>query len=177
MKTLENITNAPAPDADYPNSRIKDESNPGVGNGVPVNEAVYGDMVQFFQKLLIDANIVANDNFDNVSNGYQTIEAFDFRLKPPSIWEQFLNPGISETLYKLTKTNSVIISLEILAIIAIGVTIATLPAAYRPIRDYSFSYSNNYTVVIQTNGVLRAGFNGIQPDSDAASVFLEYPLD
>ncbi len=74
MRILDNITNTPPPDGDYPKSKIADESTPGSSDGVPVNEAVYGDMVQFFQKLIIDGSIGENDLPDNVTNGYQLID-------------------------------------------------------------------------------------------------------
>jgi len=72
-RVLASQTNAPTPDADYPNSRIKDDT--GTGNGTYVSEAIHGDIIQLFQKLLIDAGITANGNPDNVSNGYQFLDA------------------------------------------------------------------------------------------------------
>ena len=66
--------NAPAPDSDYPNSRIKNDT--GTGNGTQVSEEIHGDIIQFFQKLLIDSGITTNDLPDNVTNGYQLLDAF-----------------------------------------------------------------------------------------------------
>ena len=84
-KILKNITNTPVPDSDYPNSRIKDESSAGAGDGVPVNEAVYGDIIQFFQKLMIDYGVIINDLPDNVTNGYQLIEALEDKIQEKAI--------------------------------------------------------------------------------------------
>jgi hypothetical protein len=60
-------------DANYPYGRIKD--NTGVGDGTPVNEFVYGDIHQFFAKLITLAGIAPNDLPDNEINEYQTIQA------------------------------------------------------------------------------------------------------
>lgn len=60
-------------DANYPYGRIKD--NTGTGDGTPVNEFTYGDIQQFFAKLITMAGIVPNDLPDNETNQYQTIQA------------------------------------------------------------------------------------------------------
>jgi len=57
----------------YPDARIKDNS--GTGDGTPVNERVYGDVVQFFLKLKRLAGLTENNLPDNETNQYQTIEA------------------------------------------------------------------------------------------------------
>ena len=57
----------------YPNKRIKD--NTGAGNGTPVNEKVYGDIHEFFAKLMRDAGINYSGQPDNVTNGYQLVDA------------------------------------------------------------------------------------------------------
>ena len=58
---------------DYPNGRTRDKA--GAVAGTTINEVLTGDTAQFFQKLLIDASITPNGNPDNVSNGYQLIDA------------------------------------------------------------------------------------------------------
>lgn len=57
----------------YPNGRIKD--NRGSGDGTPVNEKVYGDIHEFFSKLMRLAGIIYNGLPDNENQGYQLIEA------------------------------------------------------------------------------------------------------
>ncbi len=75
-RKLTDGTNVQAPDADYPKGKIKDETNPGVSDdGTILNEILHGDIVQFFQKLIIDSGITENDLPDNVTNGYQLIDA------------------------------------------------------------------------------------------------------
>lgn len=58
---------------DYPNGQIRDTAGPTAGTGVV--EALYGDVVQFFLKLMIDAGLTANTLPENVTNGYQLIDA------------------------------------------------------------------------------------------------------
>jgi len=72
MRNKANLTNIII-DANYPYGRIKD--NTGAGDGTPVNEFVYGDVQQFFAKLITLAGIIPNDLPDNEVNNYQTIQA------------------------------------------------------------------------------------------------------
>lgn len=72
MRNKANLANIVI-DANYPYGRIKD--NTGAGDGTPVNEFVYGDIHQFFAKLITLSGIVPNDLPDNEINGYQTIQA------------------------------------------------------------------------------------------------------
>ena len=69
--TQQNIDNSDL--ANFPNGRIQD--NTGAGNGTPVNEIVYGDIHEFFAKLMRLSGITYNDLPDNESNGYQLLEA------------------------------------------------------------------------------------------------------
>ena len=57
----------------YPNARIKD--NTGLGDGTPVNEAVYGDIHETFAKLMRLYGISYNGQPDNESIGYQLVDA------------------------------------------------------------------------------------------------------
>ena len=59
--------------SNYPFGRIKDDT--GAGDGTPVNEFVYGDIHEFFGKLIRLAGIVFNGLPDNEANGYQSIVA------------------------------------------------------------------------------------------------------
>lgn len=101
-RILASIPDVEAPSSDYPNARIlnEDTSVSPVIPGTPVVEELYGDMVQFFQKLLIDAGITANDLPDNVTNGYQLLTALMAKIdtikgttegKVPIIGENYNN--------------------------------------------------------------------------------------
>lgn len=75
MRSLASKPNVVAPGGDYPFGRIKD--NPGDQTGTPVNEEVYGDFHQFFEKLMSDGGVVANDDAENSADGFQLNEALD----------------------------------------------------------------------------------------------------
>jgi hypothetical protein len=74
MKILANQTGVQAPDVAYPKGSIVD------GQTV-IGEGINQDIVQFIQKLAIDAGITENDLPDNVTNGYQIIEALNYFSK------------------------------------------------------------------------------------------------
>lgn len=74
MRKLVDATNINAPDVDYPKGRPRDENG---GAGTVFEEVLVGDLIQFFQKLVIDSGITENDLPDNVSNGYQLLEALN----------------------------------------------------------------------------------------------------
>ena len=59
--------------SNYLNGRIKD--NTGAGGGTPVNERVYGDIHQFFAKLMNLAGLGFTGLPENEKNGYQYIES------------------------------------------------------------------------------------------------------
>lgn len=57
----------------YPDGRIKD--NDGSNNGTPINENVYGDIHEFFAKMMRESKINYNGFPDNNSSGYQLYES------------------------------------------------------------------------------------------------------
>ncbi len=73
MIRLQDKPNVIAPDSDYPYGRIRNKS--GVIHGTPVSQQVYGDMHQFFSRLMAIAGIVANGLPDNAYSGFQLITA------------------------------------------------------------------------------------------------------
>jgi hypothetical protein len=72
---VQNLTNIVAPGGDYPFGRIKD--NTGDNSGTPFNEKAYGDLHQTLAKILAQAGIAPNGLPDNVTNGYQYIQALN----------------------------------------------------------------------------------------------------
>lgn len=74
-RDLEAQENVDSGDAENLSGKIRD--NTGIGDGTPVNEALYGDMHQFFAKLMRDAGITPNNLIENTTNGFQLNEAFD----------------------------------------------------------------------------------------------------
>lgn len=57
----------------FPYGKIRDEVSPG--DGTPVNTLVYGDFHQFFARLAALAGITLNDLPDNLTNGFQFVDA------------------------------------------------------------------------------------------------------
>lgn len=73
MKILANQTNVNAPDANYPKGSTRDKvgGTPGTVGGV----GIFGDYIQFFQTCVQLSGITENDLLDNVTNGFQVLEA------------------------------------------------------------------------------------------------------
>tara|TARA_R110002167_G_scaffold110087_4_gene280356 strand:+ start:17891 stop:18430 length:540 start_codon:yes stop_codon:yes gene_type:complete len=78
MRQLVNVPNVDAPDADFPKGRVRDKV--GATIGTTYSEILHGDVIQFFQKLVIDAGISENNLPDNVTNGYQLLAALDAEI-------------------------------------------------------------------------------------------------
>jgi len=70
---IENYPNTTPPSVDYEFNSIKD--NPGDNSGTKVSKLTNDDIQQTFRKLLQLANITPNALPDNVTNGYQYIQA------------------------------------------------------------------------------------------------------
>jgi len=72
---INNKQNVTPAGGDFEFAKIKDETTPGANDGVPVNDNVYGDFHQFFAKIIEQALITYNDLPENLTNGYQYLEA------------------------------------------------------------------------------------------------------
>lgn len=74
------------PDLDFTNAvKIKD-------NQTVVGQYINSDIVEFFQKLLQQGGIPANNLYDNNVNGHQFIEALYSAIYAHSLYPTFLNP-------------------------------------------------------------------------------------
>lgn len=71
------LTNVDPADSDYPYGRVRDITTPGAGDGTPVNEAMLGDVIQFFNKLMDEGAITPNGLPDNDYSGFQLYEALE----------------------------------------------------------------------------------------------------
>lgn len=78
-RELISVPNVDGVSADYPKGRVRDKA--GAVPGTTYTEALHGDIVQLFQKLLIDASIAENGLPDNVTNGYQFLTALVAKIK------------------------------------------------------------------------------------------------
>jgi len=180
-RKLSDIPNTTPINADYPNGKINDDT--GSGNGTPVNEAVNGDIVQFFQKLLMGASITANTLPDNDGNGYQLIDALDIRIRdkmpPIDAWHNMTSGGNYDVDYRKTNLNTLQMKIQLSVGYPATNTIFTLPSGYRPITEIVMPIADSFSIIIQTDGVVKAGANSAQGDSGSLTsyMFVEIPLD
>jgi len=84
-RKLSNKTNVTAPDATYPYGKVKD--NPGDNTGTPVNEALLGDMTQFFEKLMAATATAFNNQPENDVSGFQFYTALVAAIRATSASE------------------------------------------------------------------------------------------
>lgn len=80
----------------YINGRIIDDN--GTGNGTPVNEFLYGDKHQFFEKLMDLAGITPNGQPENETNGYQLVDALFAFANKNNLSHNVLKSGSNLTL-------------------------------------------------------------------------------
>jgi hypothetical protein len=99
MRPLASKTNVTPPGGDYSYGRIKD--NPGDNTGTPVNEAVYGDLHQFFERLMAIAGVTANNLPENDANGYQLFTALQTVIQTYITTLKGGVPAAGDTLNKL----------------------------------------------------------------------------
>lgn len=73
MRALLSTPNVDPISVDYPKGRVRDKA--GATPGTSGGEVLFGDIIQLFQKCVLDAGIVENGLPDNETNGYQLLEA------------------------------------------------------------------------------------------------------
>ncbi len=74
MRKLENQSGVQSPSSDYPKGRVVDSQT-------LMSEAIFGDMISAWQKMVEDAGFTENDKPDNVTNGFQLLEALYAKIK------------------------------------------------------------------------------------------------
>lgn len=77
MRKLIDQPNIDPADSDYLKGKTRDKTE--LVNGTIWSNAIMGDIIQFFQKLVGNANITENGLPDNESEGHQLIEALSYR--------------------------------------------------------------------------------------------------
>lgn len=153
---LENKTNVDAPTVAYPFGKIRD----GEDTGTPVNTEVYGDLHQFFAKLLDEANITPNGQPENATDGFEYIEALQKLINPE--WVTFSLTGSGSGIHKYKKyNNKVTLLLQISGLPGTIDGVTTLPVEIRPSNAYRlpavlFPTGRIQYVDIQTNGAIIA---------------------
>lgn len=124
--------------ADYPYGDIKDDN--GSGNGTNVDRRNHADYHQTFRRLLALASIVPNNLVDNVTNGYQYVDAIT-RLK--SMFKDVLIKTFNTTLTKADMGKLIILN-------PTSVTTITMPSLSALINGEKISFINysNYRIDI-----------------------------
>ena len=163
MRPLTAATNIDPASGDYPNGRVRDLNG---GAGTLGNEALLGDIIQFFQKLVIDAGITENNLPDNVTNGYQLLEAFEDRFKPSWNTITLINSwagGSNSARYRVHIDGTVEIDLNIDTDDSGSIsdpTLGVLPAGARPPETKCFAISNSDGIGAITPRQLRIDTSG-----------------
>ncbi len=79
MRLLSTKANTEAPDSDFPYGRIRDKT--AMTPGSKVNENMWGDIIQFFEKMMSLSGISANGLPDNAYTGFQLVDALINRIQ------------------------------------------------------------------------------------------------
>lgn len=81
-RQLSAVPDIDSPDASYPAGRIRNDNPPT--DGTPVIEELYGDITQFFHKLMRLAGISYSDLPDNEINGFDFVDALIAKIRATS---------------------------------------------------------------------------------------------
>ena len=79
MRRLVNKDNAAGADSDYPYGRNVDKT--ATTPGTKLNEEMFGDAIQFFEKLIDESGIIANELPDNEYSGWQLWDALKIAIQ------------------------------------------------------------------------------------------------
>lgn len=135
MRQLKNATNVDGPSTDYPKGRTRTKT--GSVAGTISNEFLNGDLQQLLQKLIIDASISENDLPDNVTNGYQLLDAL---------------------VDKINKTRSFVIQNSTNVFTITSPSGATV-IAYKQLSQSGKTYTLQTEFTVSTGGVTDPVFN------------------
>jgi hypothetical protein len=72
-RQLTSVPDTDPPDSDYPAGKIRNDNPPT--DGTPVIEELYGDLIQFFHKLMRLAGLSYNNLPENETQGFQFVQA------------------------------------------------------------------------------------------------------
>ena len=183
------LTNVDPADSAYPSGRVR--NNPGDNSGTPVNEALLGDMVQFFQKIMVEAGITPNQLPDNEYSGWQLFEAYKVAMygswqNPSTYVNNYIADGTNPVQYRKSgktvrlkgKTNN-----NTPAGIIVSQTVFTLPSGYRPLQSQLFSVAvgdgSNAVVVVEitTAGDVKVRGDLIPVANDACYLNISFDID
>lgn len=111
MRSLQDVPRILPADGDYPNGRIGNSEPAQGGNpaivGTAIVEELQGDLIQLIQKLIIDAGVVPNGLPDNVSNGYQLLEAFNAKILQTALASSLISRTAFDNVFTKLNTGSI----------------------------------------------------------------------
>lgn len=152
-RSLASKPNVVAPGGNYPFGRIKDKDATA---GTPINEQVYGDLHQFFERMMSKAGVSFNGLSENSSDGFQYFQALLKTIGPIyniGIWDMDANGNKNVSTGLSTAQCKLIRSIDVIIIDDSQTIIRTLD-----------SYD-----VLANNGTVNGGMNSI----DAATGVLD----
>jgi len=170
MRVLADQTGIQAPDSDFLKGRVVDDLTLW-------NEAINGDIIEFFQKLVSLAGITENTLPENETNGHQLIDALIAKIETVvglgdtwinvtfgSNWENGALIATTNNL-RYRKISDKLVMLEgQFKTTAAGVSTAAvcnLPADYRPLQNQLIAGFND----VDTDNQQQRNFQ-VQPDGD-----------
>lgn len=160
-RIITNLVRFTPVDGDFIYGRIKD--NPGDNTGTPMNEDSFGDIFQFFARLMDQAGITPNGLPDCDYSGFQFFEAFKALAYDPgtrvSMDSGLLNgfsSGVDEPSYRKDCMGNVYLSGIIFAPSSQHIFFV-LPVGFRPSRKVLTTIINDsnadvFRLQIDTNG-------------------------
>lgn len=140
-RSLAGKPNVVAPGGNYPFGRVKD--NPGDHTGTNANENLFGDLIQFFEKLMSLGGVTANGQPENSSSGFQYITAL-------------LNTVLNTI--GMGAGNAIDYSGDLQSLTQPGFYFAELAASNKPVATtgdvvfFKFSINEQFLVFLSSNG-------------------------
>lgn len=162
MRALSAGTNVDPSTADYPNGRVRDKA--GATAGTIVNEVLLGDITQAIQALLEYSSVVPNGNPDNVTNGYQILEALSAWIIPEWVNISLINGwagGSNTARYRIHRDGTVEIDVNIDtdAGSPTNDVFGVLPVGARPSRNMDSVIEVNQSQTTRRRFVLESNGN------------------
>lgn len=188
-RSILQLTNVDPADSDYPRGRVR--NNPGDNSGTPVNEALLGDMAQFFQQIMDEAGITPNQLPDNEYSGWQLFEAYKVAMfggweLPSTYVNDYIAGGSNPVKYrKVGKTIKLKGKTDnnTPAGVISSQNVFTLPIGYRPAETQLFTVAvedgSNPVVVIEITsaGVVKVRGDLVPVANDACYLNLSFDID
>lgn len=168
MRILKDIINTKQPDFSYPKGNIRNKDTGALPpeDGTPVVEEVYGDIIQFHQRLAELSETTENDLPDNKTNGYQLLQAFRNVFMKKTVFNEIDNTAFPCTVGVDARATGISDSM----LVAVNETDKELQA-YRFISNNSLLAIGTPLTIANGNGIeiCNISFNVIAVTDDIAN--------